>query len=263
MSAADQVLALVQYLLARPDVDARVRVGDTHRLLAKYHAERLEAALAPQLGQHVRRGPFEGMHLPPGWSNACYLPKLLGTYERELQPVIDAITRRDYRCVVNAGCAEGYYAVGLALRLPAARVLAFDSDDDARARCTELAELNGVQSRVEVHGALHPGAFADLAAPALLLCDIEGAEDELLDPGRAPALRELDVLVEVHDVFAPGVAARVAQRFATSHDVESIASGGAALPTLPELEGRDQLDQLLSLWEGRLAGTSWLWMRAR
>jgi isocitrate dehydrogenase len=50
--------------------------------------------------------------------------------------------------------------------------------------------------------------------PALILCDIEGAEDSLLDPVAAPALAHADILVEAHDGMRPGLSARLAERFA-------------------------------------------------
>jgi hypothetical protein len=44
-------------------------------------------------------------------------PKFLGTYERELYSVIERAIELAPRYVLNIGCAEGFYAVGLALRL--------------------------------------------------------------------------------------------------------------------------------------------------
>ena len=60
------------------------------------------------------------------------VPKLIGSYEEEVHPIIEEIIRRRYSIVVNIGCAEGYYAVGFALRIPDAIVYAFDVDTTAQ-----------------------------------------------------------------------------------------------------------------------------------
>ena len=44
--------------------------------------------------------------------------------------------------------AEGYYAVGLTVRMPAADVFAFDTDAEAQRMCRDMAERNGVSEHV-------------------------------------------------------------------------------------------------------------------
>jgi protein-L-isoaspartate O-methyltransferase len=41
-----------------------------------------------------------------------------------LQPYIQQAMGAAYETVLNIGCAEGYYAVGMARQMPASRVLA-------------------------------------------------------------------------------------------------------------------------------------------
>ena len=66
----------------------------------------------------VLNGPFRGMkYLSRAYCSAV-LPKLLGTYECELIPAIDRLARSDADRIVDIGAAEGYYAVGLALKVP-------------------------------------------------------------------------------------------------------------------------------------------------
>ena len=60
------------------------------------------------------------------------VPKLIGSYEEEVHLIIEEIIRRRYSIVVNIGCAEGYYAVGFALRIPDAIVYAFDIETTAQ-----------------------------------------------------------------------------------------------------------------------------------
>src|SRR5918997_1281919 len=72
----------------------------------------------------VQAGPFRGMRYSPRLTASdtllshTLLPKLVGCYEVELHDTLAAVFKRKYRQVINIGCAEGYYAVGLALNLP-------------------------------------------------------------------------------------------------------------------------------------------------
>ena len=96
----------------------------------------------------VRNGPFRGMRYPERASvGSALVPKLLGSYERELQPVLEDILAREHSEIVDIGCAEGYYAVGLALRLPAARVFAYDTNVMAIDLCLDPPFRAGVASR--------------------------------------------------------------------------------------------------------------------
>lgn len=212
-------------------------------------------------GDQVRLGPFAGMRYLDHSVGSAYLPKLLGTYERELAPVIEEMCATGPRLIVNVGAAEGYYAVGLARRNPEARVIAFESDPSGRAALYRMARLNGVDAQIDIRGECDPVGlkaalqrrseacqpvlspergtsvqrrFSDRSSvvqrPAtdsrlrsqLLLCDAEGEEEGLLDPQRVPSLCATHILVETHDFIRPGVTERLQRRFEQSHLVEKI-----------------------------------------
>ena len=80
--------------------------------------------------------------------------------------------------MIDVGCAEGYYAVGLARMMPGVTVHAFDSQAKARAACAELAARNGVADRIVIGERFEPDGFeAFKGRRCLVLVDIEGAED--------------------------------------------------------------------------------------
>jgi hypothetical protein len=185
------------------------------------------------LGDVVRVGPFAGMHYPLRASGqGGLLPKLLGTYEQELHAVLDAELRLAPDVVIDIGAAEGYYAVGLALRLPGTRVIAFEMERPLHAAIRHLARANGVAGRIEIRGActlaslaIVPAVPGGRRAPrVLVVCDVEGAEDTLLRPDRAPVLRTATIIVETHDALCPGVSDRLRERFARSHDLTVVPS---------------------------------------
>ena len=232
------------------------------RMLAKWRAEVVANTLVRRSGTRVLNGPFRGMDYGGVASEGSRSARLLGSYEASLHPVIEEIVARAYPLVIDIGAAEGYYAVGLALRMPGARVLARDADARAQDLCRALALRNGVQDRVAVGGLFGHADFDQVTAqPSLVLCDIEGAEAELLDPVAAPGLLKADILVECHEGMVPGLTRTLTERFAASHRVQRIDRklDAAVLPGW--MEELSDLDRLIALWEWRASPTPWLWMR--
>ena len=145
---------------------------------------------------------------------------MLGYYETELHSFIEAAVAKGYSRVINVGCASGYYAVGLARRLPSVTVFAFDRDEHARAACHTLARLNGVEDRISIQGEFFGSEFEELITEdTLVLCDIDGGEHAVLDPSKYPSLRKADVIVELHDFLVQDVTKAVSAAFSRDpHD---------------------------------------------
>lgn len=247
----------LQTLLAGPP-DAKT-LDQALRLLGKWRAKVIGNTLVKRDGHIITHGPFKGMIYKTAASEGGYVPRRLGIYEASLAPVIEAIVRKDYPTILDIGAAEGYYAVGLARRMPATRIVACDSNPAARNLCIHLAAANDVA--IETRGEI---GHSDIAAfgPDLVICDIEGGEDALLDPAACPDLAFSDILVEVHEGVRPGLTARLTKRFAASHRITRIdrALDPAGLPDWAEELG--DFDRLLMLWEWRSAPTPWLWMQS-
>jgi 2-polyprenyl-3-methyl-5-hydroxy-6-metoxy-1,4-benzoquinol methylase len=231
------------------------------RLLSIWRSSLITNTLVKNDGAIVQSGPFKGMAYVTGASEGSTSSRLLGCYETALHPIIEKIIRRGYAQVIDVGCAEGYYAVGLARRMPQTQVLARDMNPAAQKKCTELAAMNNVSAQVQVGGQFDHADF-DLCTKAktVVICDIEGAEAELLNPALAKGLLSADILVEVHDCFTPGLSAQIAQRFEATHNVRHIprANPTAELPAW--FEDLSDLDRILAIWEWRMGPTPWLWM---
>ena len=81
------------------------------------------------------------------------------------------------------GCADAYYAVGLARRMPGLEVFAFDINPAAQQKCAELAVANGVAERATIAGEFRTEDFASYVdRRALVFLNAEGVEDDLLRP---------------------------------------------------------------------------------
>ena len=237
------------------------RLAAALRHLAKWRSGVIGNTLANLSGTEVLSGPFKGMDYAVRASEGSRTARMIGAYEASLAPIIEQIIARNYDLIIDIGSAEGYYAVGLARRMPNARIMARDDNPRAQSLCRELATANGVADRVQIGGRMTHADF-DLCTTtrSVVICDIEGAEHDLLDPSLASGLLSADILVEVHDCFQPGLSAAITQRFAATHDVRRIdrAIDDQGLPDW--MQNLSDLDRLIALWEWRSGPTPWLWM---
>lgn len=218
----------------------------------------------------VRHGPFAGLRYPLLQSvGSSLFPKLLGSYEAELHPWITEVCAGDYTEVVDVGCAEGYYAVGLARRLPQARVYAYDTDPRARELCAAAARLNGVEARLVVREAFVVSELSGMTRQGrgLIVCDCEGAELDLFTAETAPLCAGWDLLVETHDFMDLTASTRLQARFAATHDVRACLSVDdiqkAKHYDYPELAALDLATRRIIVGEGRPAIMEWLYFTAR
>lgn len=176
----------------------------------------------------VTEGPFKGMRYPSLVSVGSALgPKLLGSYEAELHPIIEHICKKGYSTIIDIGCAEGYYAVGLAIRSPDAQVFAFDIDELARRLCQEMAVLNQVDHRLVIGENFSLDKLPAIPSKdyqGLIVSDCEGAEQEIftMDSNNWDILiQHYDLLIEIHEHLKPGVRNQLVNMFSDSHSMKS------------------------------------------
>lgn len=266
MSLHANIRQHLQKRLADIQPDEQAQLNDALRLLSKWRSVLIQNTIVQHNGVVVLDGPFKGMEFLAQSAEGCHIAKLLGCYEQPLFSHIEQAIRTNYTTVLNIGCAEGYYAVGMARRLRAARIHAFDADARARAICSELAVKNGVADQITIGALFRPEDFAAHAKDRfLVICDIEGAELELLGPAALPWLAGADLIVESHECLAPGVTERLRERFWMTHDVTLIEDDGQRQLSAPPawFKSLAHLDQLLAVWEWRSGPTPWLVMTAK
>lgn len=184
----------------------------------------------------VMAGPFAGMKYVARSIGSAYEPKLLGTYELELHPLVTNLCARKFPLIINVGAGEGYYAVGMAMRCPSANVIAFEGDHAGQELIRQAAQLNGVGDRVTIKGMCAPDDLAEfltVIVPSLLVMDVEGGELSLLQPETIPALADCHILVELHDFIHPGLSAEIEARFRLTHRIEIIRQRGRRMDDLP------------------------------
>ena len=167
----------------------------------------------------VLNGPFEGMQYIDDTPGSILLPKILGSYEEPIQEWVKTVIDRQYDKILAIGCAEGYYAVGFAMRLPETKIIAYDINADALDRCRELARCNGVDNVTFKKSCDFRELEDQLAGRTLIFCDIEGGERELLDPARVGKLSAADMIIESHDSYLPGMTEMLVERFKDTHRI--------------------------------------------
>lgn len=226
-----------------------------HREWGVYQATR---EMIDNYGLTVLGGPFRGMHYPRrSLLSRDGIPLLFGTYELELHPIIEEVVSNRYDCIVDIGSAEGYYAVGLALRTKTP-VYAFDCEPRERNYLRQMAQLNGVGDLVRIGSWCQPKVLSRLVGGrrCLVISDCEGFEFDLFNDECAAAMRASDLLIELHESGADtGSRSELLNRFQGTHinQVITFASNelGSSVPQKWEKFAR----------EFRNPGQQWLYLQ--
>jgi precorrin-6B methylase 2 len=182
--------------------------------------------LFPDGSISVLNGPFKGMKFldEPVWGPIT--PKWIGSYEAPLSDVILEILNCPPTVIIDIGCAEGYYAVGFASRLNGAIVYAFDCDWGSMRQTRKLAELNCVACNVIVGNLCTFKDISELSVgnDTVVVCDIEGSEQFMMDPAACPALLKCRILVEIHHLeeSVQLMSTLISNRFKATHEITVI-----------------------------------------
>lgn len=225
---------------------------------------RIVDAVSPEGKRVVQRGPFEGMGYTNSLIGSALPAKLIGSFEQELHPVIEHLDESRYDQVVNIGSGEGFYAIGLTLRLGIKQMHAFETISLERHLCRKMAQLNGVSERVIIHGTCDTESLRRvMTGMCLVFIDCEGCEFQILDPIRVPQLRDADILVELHEAKAGISRERLFDRFSDTHAKTEvpIQLRDPAQFSLPVSLGEDQREYAVS--EGRSESGGWAFLQAR
>jgi hypothetical protein len=217
----------------------------------------------------VQGGPFRGMQYVDQSYWSAYIPKLLGIYERELSGYIEEAVGLPFQTVVDIGAAEGYYAVGMAMRMHDAKVIAFEMEPAAQGLLGELASLNHVSSRVAIEGECTSRSLSAVlndSGRTLVICDAEGSEVFLLDPIRIPKLAACHILVELHDHVLSRMSEEIRERFVETHEITHIVETQRDRSDFPYHNLFTRIFPAYIDWavsEVRRCKIAWYWMRPR
>jgi hypothetical protein len=190
----------------------------------KYKGEKLRITFSDLA---VKEGPFKGMKYPDFIAHgSAMFPKLLGSYESELYPEIERLLKNDYHHIVDIGCAEGYYAVGFAMRKGNATVYAYDTNQIALEACRKMAVINGVEKQMHFRNFCSADSLMqfDFTNKSLIISDCEGYEIELFTSLNVKNLSNCDLIIELHDLFNEKISPTIEELFKKSHNIKFIYS---------------------------------------
>lgn len=210
----------------------------------------------------VHQGPFQGMKILHkfSWGDGDCASKLLGLYECELFEDIEKAINQPHDLILNIGCAEGYYGIGLAKRTQTKTVV-FDVNKAAVDIARENAAANGVNKilfSTDCSVVSYRSFLASANRPFIFM-DCEGAEEDLLDLTVMPELANTAIMVESHDCNRPGLTDRLVARFAETHNIKLIRQGSKN-PYMPLIDDLDDYDKMLLCVEARPSTMIWLYL---
>lgn len=218
----------------------------------------------------VRTGPFAGLRYAEMTSiGSALYPKLLGSYESELHPWIEEACQAGYTEIIDVGCAEGYYAIGLAMRVPQATIYAYDIYDGAQRLCADFAKLNRVDDRVVVRSLFTADELPSIPIRqrGLIVCDCEGGENEIFTPQTRSHFADWDLLIETHDFLDITISTRLPELFRETHELRTLLSVDdiqkAKTYDYPDLAGLDLATRRAILAEYRPGLMEWQFFRSR
>ena len=228
----------------------------------------LSEKLFNQFNGTVQTGPLRGARFENHfeWEQYNVCPKLIGCYEFELHDAIRKAIARRPDSIINAGCAEGYYACGLGRLLPDAEVHAMDINGKCLDQCARNGLLNGVLNMVLVEGKAGSRDLIRGKGHKLYFVDIEGYELSVLDPVECPDLLSGDIIVECHDFLVVEndqpvdlfITNKLRQRFETTHDINVIEPRIPRLSDFPFLRDLSVGQAMMAILDLRPVQTAWL-----
>jgi hypothetical protein len=155
------------------------------------------------------------------------------------------------------------------MQIPSAKIFAYDIDQNAKAMCEQMAELNGVRQRILT------GNFCDtetlksfrFSGKGLIISDCEGYEKNLFTLESVPFLANHDVLIETHDLIDIEISSLIRERFKNTHVITAVQSiddiTKALTYSYEVLREYNLSSRKILLAEDRAAIQEWLFMTPR
>lgn len=213
----------------------------------------------------IQSGPFKGIKYYSEKRALDALPKIVGTYELELFPVIDRLLTKQYDLVLDVGSAEGYYVIGFAKKWPKTKIIAYDNDHNVRKELVKMLEINNVNELVEVKEFCDEKELLSLPENirALIISDCEGYEIELFQSKIIKYLKNCDFLIEAHDGYKKIISRTLISRFKHTHTIQTIKQKKRTLKDFPLNIKSTQRNKLASMYEGRGYWVKWLYLESK
>lgn len=222
----------------------------------------ISKSITNRLGLVVKFGLFKNLHLDEtsGWDESgSTLQKILGMYEQEILNAIGDLGKFD--TVINIGAADGYYGFGFLQANLCKTVVFFEKNQESRNRIITKGEKLG--TKIQVYGEASKETLTQVFkgqnfGKTLVIMDIEGAENELLDYPMIHNFKEATIIVEIHDFLAPTFNKdELEQRLGAHFEIHKIYNRTRCLPDVEPLNTLHDNERWLLVSEGRVRDMEW------
>ncbi|MEM9410337.1 MAG: hypothetical protein AAGA30_04445 [Planctomycetota bacterium] len=243
-------------------------VESFEKAVVKLRRRRVSKVLFDRYRGEVQRGPFSGLKLDRknSASKGQLGLKIFGLYE---SVVVEAIQKHGpYGDLINIGACDGYFTLGLLKSGLAKRSICFETVWTRQRAIRRYADNNGLGDQVVVMGKADQNIGFQIAQhdfdpqDSLMICDIEGAEFDLLTENFLAQLSGTTMIVELHD------------RFKNDHSLDQREDLITRLPNgyqhqiltwqppnfsgIPDFDEMSDNDRALATSEGRKTRGEWL-----
>ena len=200
------------------------------------------------IGTNIINGPFKGMKYISESVGSCHMPKILGIYENEIYPILlNFLSNSDL--FVDIGAAEGYYAVGSAIKYPNLNVIAFEMDKTGRQYISNLKKRNNVDN-VEIRKKFSDVDFFSIQKSAYnritYLIDIEGEEINIFSKYHNH-FNNSYFIIEIHDRVSNKIESYLKRFYSNTHNTYIIPIKDKSISDLPI-----KIPTLLKLFKNKL-----------
>ncbi|MDB3873587.1 hypothetical protein N9317_06060, partial [Pelagibacteraceae bacterium] len=181
-------------------------------------------------GNKIISGYYKGVFLCDNffWNEFDSIPKLLGTYELEVQEKIKYLCdKNEIKTIINFGAGEGYHLCGSLTKNFAEFGIAFEQNFNSRKALLENCRKNNIDQKITINGKINKDNLINEfnsvdINKSLFLIDIEGYEYELLTDENINFLSKSCLIIELHlentkdySHYAKSLIARLNKKFYT------------------------------------------------
>ena len=167
--------------------------------------DKLSKYLIEKFGYQIRYGHFSGLLLNKDewWGKYDITNKLLGTYESHVTEKIINLSKK-YKCFINFGAADGYFAIGLLKKKYVNKAICFEISPKGRKNIYSNSKLNSVSEYIEIYEEANEHSVKKIIQEnkeSIILCDIEGGEFSLFNEKLLSSFKNCSVIIETHELF--------------------------------------------------------------
>lgn len=242
-------------------------VESFEKAVVKLRRRRVSKTLFDRYDGEVQRGPFTGLKLDRqnSASKGQLGLKIFGLYE---SVVVEAIEKfGPFGDLINIGACDGYFTLGLLRSDLAKRSICFETVASRQRAIRRYAKNNDLDDRVIVMGTADQRIGERIAEydfqpqGSLMICDIEGAEFDLLTTNFLNQLAGATMIIELHDRISGKslqLREQLISRLPDNYEHEVLGWRPPNFTGIADIEELSDNDRALATSEGRKTRGEWL-----